>query len=160
MEILHEEIVQLLKQHHLTIATAESVTAGMISSFLASVPGASNVLKGGLVAYTNEVKIKLAKVKPETIKKYGAVSRNTAHELAYNICRLLKSDIGLSITGNAGPDSMENQPVGMAYLGICLVDQIYIYELHAKSKTRNDIRIEFTHMAYQHLIELLRKVIK
>lgn len=160
MENLQEKIVQLLKMHQLTIATAESVTAGMISNFIANIPGASKVLKGGVVVYTNEAKIKLAKVKKDTISHYGAVSKQTAMELAYNIAHILKTDIGLSITGNAGPEPMENQPVGMAYLGICIVDKTYVYELHTKSTSRNDIRVELAYLSFKNLLELLGKVIK
>ncbi len=160
MEMLHQEIINLLKDNHLTIATAESLTAGMISSYLCSIPGASEVVKGGLVVYTNFAKTKLANIKEETINKYGAISSQTAEELARNVCKILKTNIGLSITGNAGPTKSENKPVGLAYLGICIVDKVYLYELHAISKSRNDIRIEFTHKAFVYLLELLKKVIK
>lgn len=157
---LHEEIINLALKNNLTIATCESVTGGMIASYLTSVPKASKVFKGGEVVYTNFAKQVLASVKPQTLDQFGAISTQTAQELALNINKKLKTDIALAISGNAGADPDENKPVGMAYLSICVIDKVYNFQLVSKEKERNNIRIDFTHMAYNHLLEIMKKVIK
>ena len=130
---LQNEIIDLLKQHELTLSTAESVTAGMISSFLATVPGCSKVFKGGMIVYSNFAKNKLCGVKEETLNQFGAISEQS-------VCD-------------------ENKPSGFAYLGICIIDKIYIYELQSKQKERNDIRIDLTHMAYEKLLKLIKEMV-
>ena len=157
---VHEELVELCKKHNITLATCESVTGGMIASYITKVSGASKVLKGGLVVYTNEAKEKLAHVKHETLKEYGAISMQTAVEMAFNTCGILKSTIGIAITGNAGPNPDEDKPIGFAYLGICIVDKVYIHKLNTKIKDRNDIQLYFTNEALKYTLEEIRKVIK
>ena len=155
---LQNEIIDLLKQHELTLSTAESVTAGMISSFLATVPGCSKVFKGGMIVYSNFAKNKLCGVKEETLNQFGAISEQCVRELALNTNKKLNTDISLAISGNAGPVCDENKPAGFAYLGICIIDKIYTYELQSKQKERNDIRIDLTHMAYEKLLKLIKEM--
>ena len=152
----YEEIIELLIQKNLTISTCESVTSGMIASFFASVPGASNAFKGGSVVYSNFAKTLYAKVKQETLNRYGAISEQAASEMALNTAKLTKTDIAISITGNAGPVPDENKPVGMAYLGICLIDKVYVYQLNSKQTERNNIRIDFASLAFDKLLKLLK----
>lgn len=156
---LQNEIIELLKQHELTLSTAESVTAGMISSFLASVPGCSKVFKGGMVVYSNFAKNKLCDVKEETLKKFGAISEQCVKELAFNTNKKLNTDISLAISGNAGPVCDEDKPVGFAYIGICIIDKVYVYEFQSNQKDRNDIRIDLTHMAYEKLLRLIKEMV-
>ena len=80
--------------------------------------------------------------------------------MTYNTCGIFKSTISISITGNAGPNPDENKEVGKAYLGICVVDKVYIYELITTIKDRNDIQLYFTNEALKYTLELIRKVIK
>jgi PncC family amidohydrolase len=157
---LYEKIINLAKDAKLTISTCESVTAGMISSFLASVPGASSVFKGGLVVYSNHAKQTIANVSKKILDEYGAISEETANSLAINTNKILNTDISIAITGNAGPIPDENKPIGLAYLSICLIDKIYSYKLISSKKNRNDIRIDFASMTYIHLLDLLKEVIK
>lgn len=156
----YELIVKKLKENQLTISCAESVTAGMISSFIANVPGASKVLKGGLVVYSNFAKQNVAKVSYETLIKYGAISEQTAYELAKNTMQIFKTDLSISITGNAGPIVDENKPVGMAYIGIGVIDKVYIKQVQSHEKERNNIRIELCSMSFEYLNEILNKMIK
>ena len=137
------------------MSTAESVTAGMISSFLATVPGCSKVFKGGMIVYSNFAKNKLCGVKEETLNQFGAISEQCVRELALNTNKKLSTDISLAISGNAGPVCDENKPAGFAYLGICIIDKIYIYELQSKQKERNDIRIDLTHMVLKLIKEMV-----
>lgn len=156
---IQNEIIDLLIKNNLTISTAESVTAGMISSYLARVPGCSKALKGGFVVYSNYAKMKLCNVKKSTLENFGAISKECVEELALNTNKILNTDISIAISGNAGPICDENKPVGFAYLCICVIDKLYVYELLSKEKERNDIRIDLTHMAYEELLKLLKEIV-
>lgn len=112
------ELYNVLKENNLTVSAAESLTGGMFQQELTSVTGASSVFKGGFVSYSNEAKIQLLNVRPETISKYGAVSSECAEELAVNAAALTNSDVGISFTGVAGPDELEGHPAGTVYIGI------------------------------------------
>ncbi|MDR2823053.1 MAG: CinA family protein [Mycoplasmataceae bacterium] len=156
MNPLLNDIIALLTSHKLTIATCESVTGGMIASNLVSVDGASKVFLGGFVTYTNESKTKLVNVDRATLNKHGAISNQVASLMAKNTITKFHSDIAIGITGNAGPVAQEKKPVGQAYLAIVIIDQVYLYELQAEAKTRNEIRIEFTFQALNKLLKLLK----
>lgn len=156
---LPKEIIDLLVKNNLTISTSESVTAGMISSYLASIPGCSKTLKGGFVVYSNYAKTKLCNVKESTLKKFGAISKECVEELAINTNKILNTDISIAISGNAGPICDENKPIGFAYLCICVIDKPYVYELQSNEKERNDIRIDLTYMTYDKTLKLLKEII-
>lgn len=103
-----------------TLATAESLTGGGIGAALTAVPGASAVFKGGIISYTNEVKQALLGVSPETLEVHGAVSCQTAEEMAIGARRLLQADVAVSVTGLAGPGGDEyGNPVGTVCIGYC-----------------------------------------
>ncbi len=108
----------------LTIGTTESATGGRIADRLTNVPGSSDYFRGSLVAYSNEMKISLLGVKKETLEDYGAVSRQTAIEMAEGGRRLLKVDICLSDTGIAGPSgATPEKPLGLFYIGLAAKDR-------------------------------------
>ncbi|MBP3038337.1 competence/damage-inducible protein A [Bacillaceae bacterium Marseille-Q3522] len=115
---LMNELFQKLRKNKFTIAAAESLTGGMFQQELTSLSGASSVLKGGIVCYTNEVKIQTLHVNEKTILQKGAVSKECAAEMAENVRHLLKADIGISFTGVAGPGESEGKPAGTVYIGI------------------------------------------
>ena len=124
---LEEVVANLLIDNNTTIATAESCTAGLLSAKLTDVAGSSKYFNGGIVCYSNELKSDLVGVKQQTLDSYGAVSEETAHELAINIAKKLNSDIGVSITGIAGPDGgTEKKPVGLVFVGISYKNNVYI----------------------------------
>ena len=115
---LEEEIATLLKEQGLTIAVAESASGGLISHLITNVPGSSDYFKGSVVAYANEVKVEVLGVKRKTVESYGAVSEQTAEEMALGVRMLLGADIGLSDTGIAGPTGGDaEKPVGLFYIG-------------------------------------------
>jgi len=108
-----EELVYLLKEKGLTISTAESCTGGLIAKRITDVPGSSEVYKGTIVAYSNDIKVRFLKVSQETLDIHGAVSENTAAEMASSIKAMFDTDISVSITGIAGPGGgSEIKPVG------------------------------------------------
>lgn len=113
-----QELARLLKEKNLTIAVAESLTGGLFQEKATAIPGASQWFKGGIVSYTNDVKINVLKVKEETINSDGAVSDTCATEMAKNVKTLLGADIGISFTGVAGPDPSEGKEPGTVYCGI------------------------------------------
>jgi nicotinamide-nucleotide amidase len=116
---LEKTVGELLTEKNLTISCAESCTGGLLTGRLTDISGSSAYVKGAVVSYTNEIKNAVLHVKEETLKNFGAVSRQTAQELAANVRQILNTDVGVSITGFAGPSggTAEN-PVGTVYIGI------------------------------------------
>ena len=136
----------------LTISTAESCTGGMIASKLIEVPGISKNFIESIVSYSNEAKIKRLKVKKETLEKYGAVSEEVAREMLAG----LKTDIGISTTGIAGPDGgTKNKPVGLVYIGIKVKDEVKIFRRELKGD-RNKIRQRAMMHALYNLLKILK----
>jgi nicotinamide-nucleotide amidase len=117
---LMSEVSKLLQEKQLTVAAAESLTGGLFQKELTAIPGAGSLLKGGVVCYTPEVKQNVLNVKKETIINDGVVSSQCAKELAENVAQMMKSDIGISFTGVAGPDTLEGHPVGTVYIGLSI----------------------------------------
>jgi PncC family amidohydrolase len=156
MKTFIDDIVDILKTKHLTVATCESLTGGMIASNIVNVPGASQIYVGGFITYSNQTKIKLANVKAETLEKYGAISKEVSLEMAKGVMQKLKSDLAISITGNAGPDVNEEKPVGLAYATIVLIDKAYTYKLNSSESNRNAVRIDLTYQVLSKLLDLLK----
>lgn len=116
-EELNEVVVRILKEKDLTITSAESCTGGLFASSITDVEGASKVLKAGYVTYSDSAKIRDLGVPKELIDKYGVSSKEVAISMAECASKLTDADISISVTGNAGPDSYENQHPGLAYIG-------------------------------------------
>lgn len=115
---LEECLVERLAAKDLTITTAESCTGGMIAGTIVNVAGASDVLNEGYVTYSNEAKERLLGVRHETLETYGAVSEQTAREMAEGAAGAAHADVALSATGIAGPGGgTEEKPVGLVYVG-------------------------------------------
>ncbi|WP_246939741.1 competence/damage-inducible protein A [Bacillus pinisoli] len=123
------EVMSLLQERGLTITSAESLTGGLFSQTLTAISGASSVVKGGIVCYSNEIKKLVLNVSQETLEKDGAVSEQCARELAENSRRLMKTDIGISFTGVAGPDSIEGKPVGTVFIGLSMPNDTAAFEI-------------------------------
>ncbi len=137
---LEAVVAELLIEKGLTIATAESCTGGLLSARLINYPGISSVFMEGVISYSNQSKTRLLGIKPETLEKHGAVSEETAKEMAEGIRKVAGTDIGVSITGVAGPDGgTERHPVGLAYIGICINGVTKIKKINS-SGSRNRIR--------------------
>jgi PncC family amidohydrolase len=110
---------ELLLQQGLKLAVAESCTGGLISHLITNVAGASDYYLGGVTSYANEVKVKVLGVSPETLEKHGAVSAETVLEMARGVRKALGADIGLSVSGIAGPTGGTPQkPVGTVWIGL------------------------------------------
>ncbi len=132
-DTLEGVVVELLKERGWTVAIAESCTAGLASGQLVNYPGASEVFETGYVTYSNEAKIKLLGVSPETLEKYGAVSEQTAAEMARGAAEHAGAQMALSITGIAGPDGGTlEKPVGTVWIGVYCQGKVYteLLQLH------------------------------
>ena len=127
-----EEVVgQLLRQRGLTIALAESCSGGLIGHRITNIPGSSAYLKGGIVAYSDAVKQQILGVRPETLAAHGAVSEETAVEMANGARRVLAADLGLSVTGIAGPDGgTPDKPVGTVCFALASASHVYHRRYH------------------------------
>lgn len=130
---LPQEVLRLLEQKKLLLATAESCTGGLISEQLTAIPGSSSVFLGGVASYANELKMRFLGVSPETLEQFGAVSRECAEEMVRGICSRTHSDAGISVTGIAGPGGgTPEKPVGLVYIGVRLHEKTVVLECHFK----------------------------
>ena len=117
--LTEEKVAHQLLQTKKTLSVAESCTGGLLAHRLTNIPGSSAFLKAGIVSYSNDAKIKLLKVKPELIKKNGAVSPEVAMAMAQGAQKMHKTDFGIGITGIAGPDGGTKQkPLGLVYIAV------------------------------------------
>ncbi|MCB2209671.1 nicotinamide-nucleotide amidohydrolase family protein [bacterium] len=125
------KVGEALTQAGLTVATAESCTGGLLGHILTSVSGSSAYYAGGVIAYSNAVKEALLGVGHETLLAHGAVSHETAREMAAGARKKLNADIGLSTTGIAGPTGgTAEKPVGLVYIGISTAEETESFECH------------------------------
>ena len=141
---LEQVIADLLIQNNLTVSTAESCTSGLLASRLTDVPGSSQYFKGGSVCYSNELKVNDVGVDKDLIEKYGAVSEEVAESLAKNIAKKNNTDIGIGITGIAGPGGgTEKKPVGLVFVGIFYKNNLYIkrYNLTPDRITNRELTV-------------------
>ena len=116
---LEEIILKLLDKKHLTISIAESCSGGLTSDLITNIPGSSKIFKGSIISYSNESKISLLNVSKESIERFGAVSDQVAKEMALGVRKRFNTDIGLSITGIAGPTGeSKDKPIGFTCFGI------------------------------------------
>lgn len=106
-----------LKRSKWTVSVAESCTGGLLSAALTDLPGSSEYFLGGVVTYANDAKVKLLDVSQATLESVGAVSEEVARQMAEAACRVFGSDLGLSVTGIAGPNAEGSKPVGLTYIG-------------------------------------------
>lgn len=154
-DAIKDLVAEKLTDRNLEVAVAESCTGGLISDTLTNVPGSSSYFKGGLVAYSNEIKTEILGVNRRTLEENGAVSKNTAEEMAENIKSKFDVDVGLSSTGIAGPGGgTENKPVGTVHIGIALEGETHGIRYHY-SKDRETNKRAFMKSALINLLELV-----
>lgn len=139
-KLIEEEVVKLLMEKGYTITCAESCTGGLLCASLVNVSGASEVLNRSVVTYANEAKMELLGVKEETLKEFGAVSEQTAYEMAVGAANFAKADVALSVTGIAGPGGgTPEKPVGLVYMG-CFVNGKVTVRRHVFAGDRLQVR--------------------
>lgn len=153
-----ENVFKILKENKLKIAFAESITGGNLASQFVKMPGASNHFDLGIVSYSNKAKEKYLNIDKDAIIKYGAVSKEIAELMAENIKHLACSDIGIGITGNAGPTALEKSDVGDVWLGIVIHNKAYSYKLSFPEKNRVEIIDQATNKVWEILNNLLNNI--
>jgi len=159
-ERVERKVGLLLRERNLTLAIAESCTGGLLGHIITQVPGSSDYFMGGVIAYQNDAKTKLLGVKGTTIKRYGAVSRQTAIEMADGARRTFHADIALSTTGIAGPGGgTAEKPVGLVYIGLAAMRGKMV-EKHLFSGSRHNIKKKAAYAALVILDEYLVSVLK
>ena len=136
-----KQLISLLKRKKLKLAVAESCTGGMLSSTITSFSGASKVFTLGVVAYSNQSKIKVLKVSKKIIRKYGSVSKQVCKAMVKNVSKIGKTNISVSITGIAGPSGgTKRKPVGLVYVGIKKGNRTEVKKYLFKNKGRSYIQ--------------------
>lgn len=152
---LAQTLVDLLKNQGKTMTAAESLTAGLLQASLGQCAGLSQVFAGGLVTYSREQKANLLDVPLEDFIQHGVVSAFTAEKMAEQVRLKLGADIGLSLTGVAGPDKLENQPVGQVFIGLATAEETKVVQLDLGQRHREDIR----QLAVLHALDLVRRTL-
>ena len=153
---MEHELVKLLKSKKYSISFAESCTCGLLASKIGNVPGASDVFNESYVTYANSSKMKLLGVKQETLDAYGAVSFQTALEMSEGVKFASNADIGVGITGIAGPGGgTDEKPVGLVYISVCTPTH-HIYEKQIFDGDRLNVRNSAADKAIQMVINLLK----
>ena len=151
----NNEVVSYLIENGLKVTCAESCTGGLLAGAITAVPGSSACFDGSIVSYANAVKHRELKVKNSTLKKYGAVSPETAMEMCLGAYKKFKSHIAVSITGIAGPDGgTPEKPVGLVYIGVSTEEKTVVEELRLTG-TREEVRQK----TVESLFELINKAL-
>lgn len=152
-------IAQRLTSLGLTLSLAESCTGGLVSKLITDIPGSSAFYKYGIVAYSNDAKLQFLGVKPETLSAHGAVSRETAEEMAEGVRKAGSTDIGIGITGIAGPGSDNtSKPVGLIY--ISLSAEGYSVTKEFRTSFSGDVRTENRNYAANEALKMLSEFLE
>lgn len=155
MESFEQRVVEKLLQKNKKLSTAESCTGGLLSAAIVSVSGASGVFDTGVCTYSNQSKIALLGVNENTLSQHGAVSSQTAAEMALGAVKFAKSDFSLSVTGIAGPlGGTGEKPVGTVYIGCFAYGKITVKHFIFKGN-RDEIREETKRQALILLLNLI-----
>lgn len=148
-------VVEELKKQHKTITAAESLTAGLFQATLADFSGVSAIFKGGFVTYSLEEKAKMLDIPQVELEKHGVVSAFTAEKMANQARLKTQSDIGVSLTGVAGPDSLEGHPAGTVFIGLSQASGTEVVQVNIAGRSRADVR----KIAVMHAFNLVRKAL-
>lgn len=152
---LEEKLVQLLADNNMSITTVESCTGGLIAGTIVNVAGASDVFNEGYITYSNNAKERLVGVSHETLEKYGAVSKETAEEMARGAALAAGADVALSSTGIAGPGGgTKDKPVGLVYIGCYVKGQVKVWRCLFKGN-REEVRKQTVETAIKNAINLI-----
>lgn len=153
-ESLEDVVVRLLRKYGLTVTTAESMTGGLLAGRIVNVAGASECFKEGFITYSNKAKRKFLDVSKATLKKYGAVSEQTAKEMAKGGIFAADSDICVAVTGFAGPEDSPEEPRGLTYISCYIDDKVFVKEFHFTGN-----RMKIREQAVVQALDLLRRCI-
>ena len=153
---LSNKLGKILSSNHKMIATAESCTGGLIGAYITAISGSSRYFDRGFITYSNEAKCQMLAVKAQTLYKYGAVSLETAKEMAAGAVANSNADIAVSVTGIAGPDGgTEEKPVGTVCIGVCIKGNDSIAKVFYFKGSREEIREQTVKEALTLVLETL-----
>lgn len=154
---LSHAVGKSLKKKRMTVSVCESCTGGMLGSMITHIPGSSQYFLGGVIAYADRIKQRLVGVKAVTLRKNGAVSERTAREMAEGVRRKFNTDVGVSITGIAGPTGgSKTKPVGLVYFGLASSKSCKVERKKFRG-SRNTIRKNACLYALEMLYSLLKQ---
>lgn len=153
-----EQLVKLLKEKNLLIATAESCTGGLVSSYITAVSASSAVFELGVASYSCRIKNEALGVKKETLDTLGAVSRETARQMAECILKKAAADIGVSVTGVAGPDGSEGHMPGLVYIAAAYKGGTTVKELNISPISREYVREQAAEQLLMLALNTVREV--
>ncbi len=157
-ENLEARIGQILSNRGKTLAAAESCTGGLVSHRITNIPGSSDYFVGGVVAYSNATKIAQLGVQAATLERYGAVSEETVVEMARGVRLALRADIGISVSGIAGPGGgSPNKPVGLTWIGLDTANQS-LSRRNIWAGTRVEVKEQTAEAALHLLLEFLEGI--
>lgn len=156
---LQTAAVWALKKKNLHVAVAESCTGGYVAKRITDVNGASDVFECGICSYSNRIKHQILGVKQETLDTFGAISEETAREMAEGVRRISGAEIGVSVTGNAGPQASEGKDVGLVYIGVDSDHFKKVFMLHVNRKDQ-DARETIRYLASSHALSLILKAVE
>lgn len=148
-------VVEVLKKRQKSITAAESLTAGLFQATLADFSGVSAIFNGGFVTYSLEEKSKMLDISEQELKEHGVVSEFTARKMAEQARIKTQSDYGVSLTGVAGPDSLEGHPAGTVFIGLAHAKGTEVIKANIAGRSRADVR----HIAVMHAFNLVRKAL-
>ncbi|MFJ7648220.1 competence/damage-inducible protein A [Lysinibacillus sp. NPDC097279] len=154
---LASKTVEMLQDNNLTISAAESLTAGLFQSELAEIPGVGNSLIGGVVTYTEDAKVKQLGIDQQLLDTYGIVSSECAAAMASAVRERFGTNIGIGLTGAAGPTAHDHQPVGTVWIGIAIGDEEPITYLLHLSGMRNTNRLRAVKFTFHYLMQQLEE---
>ena len=154
VDCIEQSVLKLLREKNMSFSAAESCTGGDVARRFTDMPGASSFFLGGVVTYTNGAKAKLLGIDRDMIEDKGAVSYEVAKEMAENVRRIIGTDIGVGVTGLAGPDGDGVHEVGTVFVSMATAEQTWVNELHLGAyRTRSFIR----RMAGNHVYDMMRR---
>ena len=155
-KFLSKKISEIFWKEGLTLATAESCTAGNIAAFITAIPGRSRFYKGGIIAYSDEIKINLLNINPETLAIHGAVSEETVIEMVKGAMKSMNSDCAVATSGIAGPTGgTPDKPVGTVWIAASMKDQIITTKITGDEGRNKNIA-----NATQNALQLLQKLLQ
>jgi PncC family amidohydrolase len=152
---LASSLIKKLQEKNLTLAAAESLTGGLVAASFTEIPGASKVFKGSITAYSDEIKQNVLNINEDTITKFTSISEQVALEMAINVRKIMKSDIGISTTGVAGPEKSAGFAPGLVFVAVSIGDHNMCQKLEVtgdRTQIRNQTVQEILQLTLSRLV--------
>jgi nicotinamide-nucleotide amidase len=154
------KLQKLLREHKLTITTAESCTGGLVASMITKISGSSDIFNGSIVTYSNKIKNQELKVKNETLEKFGAVSCEVVDEMLDGVIAKFDANLAIAISGIAGPNGgTKNKPVGTVVIGIINQNSHKIVEVYKFEGNREEVQIKAAKTSLNKILKFLQNTL-